>query len=143
MHDTMLNNKTTHANIANKKPYKKPSAFFINSLSNCINYSNDTIQVLLIQLIPVERRREAEKFEINERIVWEKSDFSGAGRFEGDFPDSIEAIHFFLNKRLGCWHGRFFFRRLVWDISTIDERCIRGRRDAESERKRKRVAGLY
>jgi len=65
-----------------------------------------------------------------------KSGFLVAGRFEGDFSRLDSDDSFFLNKRLGYWRGRFFSRRLVWNISTIDERCKRGRRDVESEREK-------
>jgi len=67
-----------------------------------------------------------------------KSGFLVAGRFEGDFSRLDSDDSFFLNKRLGCWSGRLFFRRLVWNISTIDERRTRGRRDVESEREREK-----
>lgn len=69
----MLNDKTTHANIANKKNRTKKSAgFFQLRKIVFVNYSNNMIRILLLQFISAERRgEEGEKFEINERIIWE------------------------------------------------------------------------
>lgn len=135
--------------MANKKRYEKTTSSLLVLILHpiaFINYYNNTTRVLSIQLTSEKKgrgeRRRTEKFEIDERIIWEVGAFPVNWKvvsLEEIFPTRFEwfiYFFFFFNKRpVNVRHFSSFCLEYLDDRRALYERPSRHwKREKEKDR---------